>query len=119
MRSPLLVSMFFMSISFSLLCARDREVVTVQSPDRMHTIKLSPYTGERRQLDIEDQTLFINKGDRNLSSFPFSGQLVSVYWSPDERYVAIDNHYGHRAWKTWIISLADGALITSLVRCIT
>ena len=38
--------------------------------------------------------------------------MMSAYWSPNLRYVVINNHDGHFGWWLWIISLSDGAVIT-------
>lgn len=48
---------------------------------------------------------------KELSHYAFNDHLTSIYWSPDERFVAFNNHYGHRAWAIWIISLEDGGVI--------
>jgi hypothetical protein len=52
----------------------------------------------------------LNRG-REVTHYGFDGRLISIYWSPGENYVAINNHYGHRAWGVWIASLKTGRLI--------
>jgi hypothetical protein len=53
----------------------------------------------------------IIRSDRETARYNFEGELTSVYWSPTEKYVAINNHSGHAGWFLWIISLEDGRVI--------
>jgi len=55
--------------------------------------------------------LTLSKRGIELGHYGFDGQLISIYWSPGENYVAINNHYGHREWYVWILSLKNGNLI--------
>jgi hypothetical protein len=50
--------------------------------------------------------------DREVFRYIFKGELVTAYWSPLGKYVAINNHYG-RGWYPWIIRLEDGAVLRS------
>ena len=50
--------------------------------------------------------------DQQVMHYTFKGELVTAYWSPLGKYVAINNHYG-RGWYPWIIRLADGAVLRS------
>ena len=55
--------------------------------------------------------LTITKDGRLLARHHFEGELSSSFWSPDGRYLVINNHYGHRAWHVWVIKLHTGAII--------
>lgn len=50
--------------------------------------------------------------DQEVMHYIFKGELVTAYWSPLGKYVAINNHYG-RGWYPWIIRLEDGAVLRS------
>jgi hypothetical protein len=50
--------------------------------------------------------------DREVTHYMFKGEIVTAYWSPLGKYVAINNHYG-RGWYPWIIRLEDGAVLRS------
>jgi len=56
--------------------------------------------------------LSVTLRDREVMHYMFKGELVTAYWSPSEKYVAINNHYG-RGWYPWIIRLEDGAALRS------
>ncbi len=55
--------------------------------------------------------LTITDHGRQIARYHFEGELISGYWSPGGHYLAIDNHYGHRAWAIWVVSLRTGAII--------
>ena len=50
--------------------------------------------------------------DREVRHYMFKGELVTAYWSPLGKYVAINNHYG-RGCDPWIIRLKHGAVLRS------
>lgn len=56
--------------------------------------------------------LSIMRRDREVMHYTFKGELVTAYWSPFGKYVAINNHYG-RGWYPWVIRLEDGAVLRS------
>jgi len=82
-------------------------VSELASPNKEYTLKLidtsTPY----------EYRLKILRHGIELAHYPFSGELISAYWSPSLKFVAIDNHYGHGGFLVWIVSLADGSVITS------
>jgi hypothetical protein len=80
---------------------------TWKSPEGDYSIVIS------KALDDSDHSarLTLFKRGKDLGHYAFNGQLIAIYWSPGENYVAIDNHYGHRAWGVWILSLKSGSLI--------
>jgi hypothetical protein len=50
--------------------------------------------------------------DQPVMHYTFRGELVTAYWSPSGKYIAVNNHYG-RGWYPWIIRLVDGAVLRS------
>jgi hypothetical protein len=77
------------------------------SPNKEYILKLAdtaePFTYELKLL----------REGTELTHYIFNGELVSAYWSPSLKYVAVNNHYGHGGIWVWVISLVDGAIITS------
>jgi hypothetical protein len=82
-------------------------VSSLTSPTKEYTLKLvdtsTPY---------EYQLRILRHGNE-LAHYPFEGELISAYWSPNLKFVAIDNHWGMGGFHVWIVSLADGSVITS------
>ena len=55
--------------------------------------------------------LTITDHGRLLARYHFEGELSSSFWSQDGKYLAINNHCGHRAWHVWVVALHTGAII--------
>lgn len=59
----------------------------------------------------EEFTLIVSSKARILARFPTYGYLLSAFWSPDNRYVAINNRRANAGDYLWVISLGDGNLL--------
>ena len=46
-----------------------------------------------------------------LGRYHFEGELSSGFWSQDGKYLAINNHCGHRSWHVWVIALHTGNIV--------
>lgn len=75
------------------------------SPNKEYSLVLSD-TDEKWVYKIA-----ILHSGREVAHYRFQGELISGYWSPSGKYVAINNHYGHRGWYLWIFSLRDGSIV--------
>jgi hypothetical protein len=80
---------------------------TWNSPEGDYSVVISKASDD----PYHSTRLTLLKRGRPLTHYAFDGRLVSIYWSSGENYVAINNHYGHRAWGVWILSLKNGSLI--------
>lgn len=80
-------------------------ITHVESPDGSYVATLSdtdqPYK----------YWLTITRAGRQLVRCHFEGEISSSFWSHDGRYVAINNHCGHRSWHVWVIALRTGTII--------
>jgi hypothetical protein len=79
----------------------------LRSPDKEYSIRLADTT--------EDYVYQMNirHGRKKIGSYRFEGLLVSAFWSPSGKYVAVNSHDGHRNWLVWVISLDDGSIVKS------
>ena len=59
----------------------------------------------------EDRNLVIWCGNKALGSYSYPSYLQNFYWSPKSKYLAINNHFGHRCWSVWVLRLSDGAVL--------
>jgi len=86
-----------------LVCADENDVETWkwESPRHDYSIVVSAAS--------DSLTLFHKT--KELARYTLESSLDSIYWSPKETYVAFNNHYGHRGWAIWILSLKDGSVI--------
>jgi len=56
----------------------------------------------------DDCTLRLSSSGRTLAEFPTLGYLLDVFFSSDNRYVAINNRRANSGDYLWVISLRDG-----------
>ena len=83
----------------------------LQSPDHRYSVRMvetalpgaSQYTG--------DFTIEVLQGEKSVSKFPTIGYLEAAYWSPDGKYVAVNNRRGNCGDYLWVFNLSDGHAI--------
>src|SRR5213592_2269154 len=80
------------------------------SPDKRYSVKML-HTALPGSGPYGFFTLTVRAGDRVLSEFPTIGYLIDAFWSPDGRYVAVDNRRGNSGDYLWVFSLTDGHAI--------
>ena len=56
-------------------------------------------------------TLAVYHGEQCISKHPTSGHLLSALWSPDSKYVAVNNRQGNAGDYVWVFSLIDGKVL--------
>jgi hypothetical protein len=61
--------------------------------------------------ESEDRTLVVSAKDKIVAEYPTYGYLLSAFWSPDGKYVAINNRRANAGDYLWVISLPDGKAI--------
>jgi hypothetical protein len=108
MKLPAILSIFFIGLAATNGWALPKYgVSSLTSPTKEYTLKLvdtsTPYQYQ----------LKILRSGAELAHYPFEGELVSAYWSPSLKFVAVDNHLGMGGFQVWIVSLEDGSIITS------
>jgi len=77
------------------------------SPSEEYSVQVSQSGGAH----TFSENLFILHHGAIVAHYPFEGELVSAYWSPSEKYLAINNHSGTSGWWLWIVRLKDGHLV--------
>ncbi len=87
--------------------ATQRDTSGLDSPDKQYRLVLVP------QKEGDDFELRILHGTRELAHYHFEDQLVQAYWCLSRQLVVVDGHDGHAGYYVWVISLADGSVITS------
>jgi lipoprotein NlpI len=61
--------------------------------------------------DLDHRELIISSKTRVLAQFPTFGYLMDAFWSPDNKYVAVNNRRANAGDYLWVISLSDGAAL--------
>jgi len=56
-------------------------------------------------------TLEVLQGEKVVARVPTEGYLISAYWSPDGRLIAVNNRRGNSGDYLWVFALPDGTCI--------
>ncbi len=80
-------------------------VTKISSDDRAYILQLSDGSNG-------DSILTLIHSGKEISHYSFEGEMLTAYWSPSHKYVAINNHNGHGGFFVWILSLDNGKLVT-------
>jgi len=107
-KTILLVAIFYLSQSNMGLLMADNELppTVYYSPDKLYSIEIS-------KLDDQggiDRFLFLKKQGKIIIATKTIGYLQNVYWSPNGKYVAVNNRRGHFGDYLWVFSM-DGKIV--------
>ncbi len=92
--------------------AQEKLPEELYSPDQRYSIKIlrSALPG----FDTASDGLFtiaVRTGKQYVAKYPTEGALIDAFWSPDGRYVAVDNSRGNSGDYLWVFRLRDGRAI--------
>jgi hypothetical protein len=90
--------------------AADKEIRRV-SPDGRFSIDISEKLHPQGDEFADFFTLELKSASGTLASYPTSGYLTEVHWSPGSDFVAINNRRGNSGDYLWILSLKDGSAL--------
>lgn len=80
------------------------------SPDRQSRIRLIASALPGSDPTEGFFTIVVEAHDKVIQQCPTMGYLTNAMWSPDYRYVAVNNRRGNSGDYLWVFSLADGAV---------
>jgi len=106
------VVLAFVALSASLflapIAAEDKPPHELYSPDHRYSITIlySALTGA----DPYDGffTIAVRSGQQDIAKYPTMGFLIDAFWSPDGKYVAVDNRRANSGDYLWVFRLSDG-----------
>jgi lipoprotein NlpI len=76
------------------------------SADHQYCVKIAA-----KAQDLDHRKLIVSSKARVLAQFPTFGYLMEAFWSPGNKYVAINNRRANAGDYLWVISLTDGAAL--------
>jgi hypothetical protein len=56
-------------------------------------------------------TIAVRRGHEYIAKYPTIGYLIDAFWSPDGKYVAVDNRRANSGDYLWVFRLNDGHAI--------
>jgi len=107
LRRSSLTMLLATSIAVSAAAWAPPSVIT--SPDGQYSIRMldeKPLTSGH-PYDY-DRTIALFHLDQPISRFPTLGFLLDAHWSPDAKFVAVNNRRANSGDYLWVFSLADG-----------
>lgn len=80
----------------------------LSSPGGRYRLRILEHALPRADPYFGDYTLILSNRKRLLSKVSTTGYLIDALWSPDGRYVAVNNRRGNSGDYVWVFSLTDG-----------
>jgi hypothetical protein len=115
----LITSLISLAITPACICAQQERPDTSNDnwtpPSKIcdrsgeHCVRL--VSNRQPQATDGDCTLIISSKDKDLGRFSTYGYLLSAIWSPDGKYVAVNNRRANAGDYLWILSASDGRAI--------
>jgi len=78
------------------------------APSGQHSIKLIPASTES---EPDRGELKLCAGQKILASYTVIGYITEVFWSPEDKYVALENRWANGGDYVWVFHLNDGAVV--------
>ena len=83
----------------------------ILSPDGSSAVTLVHKALPGVNPNLEHFTLELSTGGKVVQRCPTYGYLIGAKWSPDNKYVAVNNRRGNAGDYVWVFSVADGKVL--------
>ena len=111
MKPRLLPAITFVALSSAAIAAQDQPPQELYSPNHGYSVRIlssalpgaDPYDGFF--------TIAVCRDEQYMAKYPTVGFLLDAFWSPDEKYVAVDNRRSNSGDYLWVFRLGDGRAI--------
>ena len=84
---------------------------SIPSPDGRYFVRNEKRPAPAAAVDTGFFTLSVYQGARRLAQFPTEGYLIGASWSPDGRYVVINNRRTNQGDCLWVLRLSNGGVL--------
>ena len=93
-----------------VLHAQDGPLDGLKSPDQQYSLKVlrRPHS---TSILLDDCSIAVYRGLQEVSEFGTFGYLEDAFWSPDGKYVAVNNRRANSGDYLWVFRLSDGHTI--------
>jgi hypothetical protein len=81
------------------------------SPDHRYSVTILQTALPGSDPDEGFLTIAVRHGKQDVSKYPTEGYLIDAFWSPNGRYVAVDNRRANSGDYLWVFRLSDGRAI--------
>ena len=78
------------------------------SPDKTHSVQLLETPMPDADPEGDDYTLVLTAAGKPIGKFATQGYLIDAFWSPNHKYVAVDNRRANAGDYLWVLDLTNG-----------
>lgn len=112
MRMFVVAAVLTATLSFSAASApEDKPPAEIYSPSHRFSVRILQSALPGSDPDNGFFTIAIRHDGRYLGKYPTIGFLLDAFWSPDEKYVAVDNRRSNSGDYLWVFRLKDGRAV--------
>lgn len=80
----------------------------IESPNHQYSVRMLDHALPGYGPDRDFFTIAVRHGNRDVAKYPTEGYLLEAFWSPDGKYVAVDNRRANSGDYLWVFRLSDG-----------
>jgi hypothetical protein len=88
--------------------AQEKAPEELYSPDQHYSVRILQTALPGADPDEGFFTIALRRGKQYIATYPTMGYLIDAFWSPDTKYVAVDNRRGNSGDYLWVFRLSDG-----------
>jgi hypothetical protein len=111
MKPRLLPAITFVALFSAAIAAEDQPPQELYSPNHRYSVRIlsSALPGADRYDGFF--TIAVCRDEQYMAKYPTVGFLLDAFWSPDKKYVAVDNRRANSGDYLWMFRLRDGRAI--------
>ncbi len=95
----------------SATAAEDEPSEELYSPDQHYSVRILHSALPGADPHGGFFTMAVRSGQQYIAKYPTMGFLLDAFWSPDAKYVAVDNRRANSGDYLWVFRLSDGHAI--------
>ena len=111
MKPRLLPAITLVALSSAAIAAEDQAPQELYSPDHRYSVRIPNSALPGADPDDGFFTIAVRRDEQYMAKYPTIGFLLDAFWSPDEKYVAVDNRRANSGDYLWVFRLGDGRAI--------
>ena len=106
-----MIALLAAAASSVAIVAENKPPAELCSPDQRHCVTILDSALPGADLDDGFFTIAVRSGQQNIAKYPTMGFLLDAFWSPDGKFVAVDNRRANSGDYLWVFRLSDGRAI--------
>ena len=113
-RHPTVVLLLALLAFGKTAAAQDDPPDELKSPDLQYSVRILR-RADSRSILLDECAIAVCRKGHYLAKFPTFGYLLEAFWSPDGKYVAVNNRRANSGDYLWVFRLHDGSAMAKPV----